>query len=67
MLAEKDQISLIKDRAGPEANTLVLIFTEGLGGFEANLRSTPRLTHCGEYECKGCAGASPAARRSASH
>ncbi|HSU56953.1 MAG TPA: hypothetical protein VLT36_23115, partial [Candidatus Dormibacteraeota bacterium] len=52
MLAEKSQISLIEDRAGSGANTLVLIFTEALGGFEAKLASTPKLTYCGEYECK---------------
>jgi hypothetical protein len=35
--------------ADPAANTLVLIFHEALGGFAAEMKSTAKLTYCGEY------------------
>lgn len=36
----------------PSANTLVLIFSEALGGFETTMKATTRLAYCGEYACK---------------
>jgi hypothetical protein len=33
----------------PDANALVLISKEALGGFDATMKSTPKLTYCGEY------------------
>jgi hypothetical protein len=35
----------------PDANTLVLVFREALGGFDAAMKSTPSLTYCGEFAC----------------
>ena len=49
MLKQRDDIDLIRQRAGAQVNILVLVFSEALGGFEAEMRSTPRLTYCGEF------------------
>ena len=51
MLKNADDIAGILSSAGPDTNILVLIFKEALGGFEAQMRSTPRLTYCGEFPC----------------
>jgi hypothetical protein len=56
MLEEPGDIERIRALAGPEANVLVLVFDEALGGFDAETnrwapRSTPRLTYCGAYPC----------------
>jgi len=51
MLNQPDDIDLIRQRAGSQANILVLVFSEALGGFEAEMRSTPRVTYCGEFPC----------------
>jgi hypothetical protein len=51
MLKNADDIAGILRSAGPDANILVLIFKEALGGFEALMRSTPRLSYCGEFPC----------------
>ncbi len=50
-LQEPADIERIRRLAGPEANILVLIFKQALGGFPAKLKSTPRLTYCGEFAC----------------
>jgi len=51
-LTEPGAIGRIRAIAGRDPNTLVLIFSEALGGFPAVMKSTPRLTYCGEYACK---------------
>ena len=52
LLSDRPLISCIKEKAPPEANALLLIFKAALGGFDVQLRSTPRLTYCGSYGCK---------------
>ena len=51
MLRNPDDIEGIRRSAGAEANVLVLVFKDALGGFEAHMRSTPRITYCGEFFC----------------
>lgn len=55
-LRDPGHIERIRKLAGPEANILVLIFGEALGGFDAETnrwapKSTSRLTYCGEHPC----------------
>jgi hypothetical protein len=49
MLSNPEDIERIRQLADPEANILVLIFKGALGGFDVAMRSTPRLTYCGEF------------------
>ena len=51
MLKDACNIAGILRSAGPDANILVLVFKEALGGFEALMRSTPRLSYCCEFAC----------------
>jgi hypothetical protein len=51
MLTKPDSIATIKDRAGGEANTLVLIFGAAFDGRRASMASTPTLSYCGAYPC----------------
>lgn len=51
MLKNADDIAGILRSAGKYANILVPIFKEALGCFEAQMRSTPRLSYCGEFPC----------------
>ena len=51
ILKNADDIARILRSAAPDANILVLIFKEALGGFEAKMRTTPRLSYCGEFPC----------------
>jgi len=51
MLKHRGAIDRIRQTAGSQANILVLIFKEALGGFDARCQSTPRLTYCGEFPC----------------
>ena len=51
MLVDRSGIDTIRERAGADANTLVLIFEQALGGFPARLTPTPRLAYCGEWQC----------------
>ena len=51
MLKNADDIAGILRSAGKYANILVPIFKEALGGFEAQMRSTPRLSYCGDFPC----------------
>jgi hypothetical protein len=50
MLVDKSGIQTIRGRAPADANILVLIFEQALGGFPARMTSTPRLTYCGEWQ-----------------
>jgi hypothetical protein len=50
ILVNPDDLQLITS-ASPDADTLILIFKEALGGFEATMKSTPRMTYCGEFHC----------------
>lgn len=52
MLTEDDAIDRIRTLAGDKDNILVLIFSEALGGFPAEMKSTPRLKYCGEFSCQ---------------
>ncbi|TWU22365.1 hypothetical protein Pla52o_34210 [Novipirellula galeiformis] len=36
--------------AVPDANILLLVFPNALGGFDATLRSTSKLSYCGEFD-----------------
>ena len=49
MLSNPKGIERIRQEAGPEANILVLIFEQALGGIDVNMRSTPRLAYCGAF------------------
>jgi len=49
MLSNPNDIERIRQEAGPEANILVLIFEQALGGIDVNMRSTPRLAYCGAF------------------
>ena len=51
MLVDGSQIQSIRARAPADANILVLIFHQALGGFPARVGSTPRLVYCGEWLC----------------
>lgn len=52
MLDDESAISQIRRKAPEGANICVLIFREALGGFAAELKSTDKLTYCGEYACR---------------
>ena len=52
MLTEADTIGRIRAISTRESNTLVLIFSEALGGFPAKMKSTPRLDYCGRFSCQ---------------
>lgn len=52
MLRNPQDIERIRQEAGPEANILVLIFEQALGGFGVTIRSTPRLTYCGAFPAR---------------
>jgi hypothetical protein len=51
-LAHSTDLDLIRARTPPNANVLVLIFDEALGGFECTVSSTVRLSYCGQYNWK---------------
>jgi hypothetical protein len=51
-LAHATDLDLIQACTPPDANVLVLIFEEALGGFECKLSSTIRLSYCGRYDWK---------------
>jgi hypothetical protein len=52
LLTDPGAVDSIRASAGRDANMLVLIFAEALGGFQAEIKSTSRLTYCGEFSCK---------------
>jgi hypothetical protein len=49
LLVDQKAIEDNKKMAAENANTLVLISKNALGGFPATMKSTERLTYCGEY------------------
>jgi hypothetical protein len=49
MLSNPKDIERIRQKAGPGANMLVLIFEQALGGIDVNMKSTPRLIYCGAF------------------
>jgi hypothetical protein len=51
-LAHSTDLDLIRAHTPPDANVLVVIFEEALGGFECKLSSTARLSYCGRYDWK---------------
>lgn len=51
MLRNPNDIEGIRRSAGAQANILMLIFEDALGGFEAHMRSTQRVVYCGEFPC----------------
>lgn len=48
-LANETDYEKVLSRVPAESNILVLVMSEALGGAEATLGATPRLTYCGEY------------------
>lgn len=52
MLTEPDALETIRELAGADSNTLVLIFSEALCGFTAEMKSTSRLKYCGQFKCR---------------
>lgn len=52
LVEHKGSILEIRDRAPEEANIVVLVFGEALGGYSAEVKSTEKLTYCGEYGCR---------------
>jgi hypothetical protein len=52
MLLDGQAINRIKATAGSGSNILVLIFDEALGGFKSEVKSTPSLTYCGQFDCE---------------
>ena len=48
-LVNGDDLKTIRS-AVPDSNILYLIFPDAFGGFDATLRSTPRLTYCGAFD-----------------
>lgn len=51
MLTESGAIDQIRSTASDDDNILVLIFSEALGGFTAQITSTTRLKYCGCFDC----------------
>src|SRR5260370_42236872 len=52
MLTQCGAIDRICKMAEDNENTLVLVFSEALGGFKATVMSTPKLKYCGQFSCK---------------
>jgi hypothetical protein len=52
LLSDQSAVDRIRALGGRDANTLVLIFSAALGGFPAEMKSTSRLTYCGEFACQ---------------
>lgn len=48
-LVKGDDVARIRNEA-PDANILVLVFPEALGGCDSQLDSTARLIYCGAFE-----------------
>lgn len=51
-LLDATEVDTIRTSIALEANTLILIFDQALGGFPARLSSTARLYYLGEYRCR---------------
>jgi phytoene dehydrogenase-like protein len=50
-LTEESALDRIRAISGDNYNFLVLIFSAALGGFAAEMKSTPHLKYCGEFAC----------------
>jgi len=48
MLGDDNALARIRETA-KDANTLILIFEQALGGVDAAFASTPVLTYCGRW------------------
>lgn len=51
ILVDERDLDRIRAISSPNDNILVQIFSEALGGFLAEMKSTPRLKYCGLFEC----------------
>ena len=52
LLEDGSAISEIRRLAPEGGNVYVLVFREALGDFSGDLKSTPKLTYCGEFPCR---------------
>ena len=52
MLTDPNAVERIRSDAGDKANTLLLIFAAALGNFPATMKSTAKLTYCGNFSCE---------------
>ena len=52
VLTECDAVETICSIAHGPCNTLVLIFSTALGGFDAEMKSTSKLQYCGQFACR---------------
>ena len=52
LLGEPNALKTIRSIAPGEYNTLVLIFSQALGGFDAEMKSTSKLQYCGQFACR---------------
>ena len=51
ILVDERDLDRIRAVSSPNDTILVEIFSEALGGFPAEMKSTPRLKYCGLFEC----------------
>jgi hypothetical protein len=51
ILTEESALDRIRAISGDQDDFLVLIFSVALGGFPAEMKSTPRLRYCGQFAC----------------
>jgi hypothetical protein len=49
ILADDSATNRIRALTNEGENVLVLVFSEALGGFPAEMKSTPRLNYCGQF------------------
>ncbi len=52
LLMEPNAMDRVRANVGVDDNILVLIFSEALGGFAAEMKSTPQLKYCGQFPLK---------------
>lgn len=52
LLTEPGAIEGIRGLAEEGDNILALVFAEAFGGFQTDMKSTPRLKYCGRFSCK---------------
>lgn len=52
LLTEPEAIGRVRAIVGLDHNVIVLIFSEALGGFAAEMKSTPLLKYCGQFQCQ---------------
>ncbi|MFZ6798964.1 hypothetical protein [Undibacterium sp. Di24W] len=56
LLVDATEVDAIWTSATLEANTVLLIFDQALGGFPVRLSSTSRLDYVGEFRCRPLRG-----------